>query len=102
MNWHWYLNQVLFQTINVVPWLLGGLAGLGVFSFSPLGREVLHRLRSRRHDAALTEATLQELVEVRTLLVEVTERLDATERGLAQARQARLPSAEPAGERTPA
>jgi hypothetical protein len=84
MNWHWYLTQVLARLTVVVPWLLGGLVGLGVFSFSPLGREVVHRLRSKRDEAALTEATLQELSEVRQLLGEIAERLDVTERRLAQ------------------
>jgi hypothetical protein len=84
MNWHWFLTQVLAKLTDVVPWLLGGLVGLGAFSFSPLGREVFQRLRSRRAEAALTEATLQELSEVRQLLGEIAERLDVTERRLAQ------------------
>jgi hypothetical protein len=84
MNWPWFLNQILAKLTDVIPWLLGSLVGLGVFSFSPLGREVLHRLRSRRSEAAVTEATLQELTEVRQLLGEIAERLDGTERRLAQ------------------
>jgi hypothetical protein len=84
MNWSWYLQQVLARLTEVVPWLLGGLVGLGAFSFSPLGRELVHRLRVRRADTALAEATLQELAEVRQLLGEIVERLDVTERRLSQ------------------
>lgn len=84
MDWHWYLNQILFRLTEVAPWLLGGLVGLGVFSYSPLGREVLQRLRAQRREAEVNEATLQELAEIRHLLGEVAERLDSTERRLGQ------------------
>jgi hypothetical protein len=84
MNWNWFLTQMLARLTEVVPWLLGALTAVGVFSFSPLGRELIHRLRSRRGEADLAEAMLQDLSEVRQLLGETVERLDATERRLAQ------------------
>ena len=79
MNWQWHLTQFLAQLTAMLPWLLGGLGGLAVFSFSPLGRGIVRHLRSRRQDAAVNEQLLGELEELRRVLGEITERLDVTE-----------------------
>ena len=84
MNGPWFFGTILNRLVDVIPWLLGGIAGMALFTFSPLGRELVQRLRLRRHEVALSEAMLQELGEIRHLLGETVERLDATERKLAQ------------------
>jgi len=74
------LVGLLNATINALPWILGGLAIVGVATYGPLGRALRHHLRAGQRDTALTEAMLAELAETRQLLAEVLERLDATER----------------------
>ena len=86
MNLDWYLTQLLARSVEALPWLVGGLFGLGVFSWSPLGRGLIGHLRSRRTDAAVNEQLLRELEELRQLLGDVTERLDFAERKMAQER----------------
>lgn len=93
MNPDWYLAQVLASLIAALPWLLGALGTVAVVSFSPLGRALLRHLRERQRDAELSDALLQEIGELRALLGETLERLDATERRLAQP----LPALPPAG-----
>jgi hypothetical protein len=84
MNWGWYLAQLLARTVEVLPWLLAGLGGLAIVSFSPLGRGLLRYLRTREDETALNEQLLQELEELRKVLGDVVERLDFTERQMAQ------------------
>jgi len=76
---HWLL-QLLYSSTTVIPWLVGGVFGLAVLSFSPLGRGILRHLRESKRDAALSEQVLAELTALRAELGEVMERLDSTER----------------------
>jgi hypothetical protein len=76
------LVGLLNATINALPWILGGLAIVGVATYGPLGRALRQHLRTGQRDTVLTEAMLAELAETRQLLAEVLERLDATERRL--------------------
>jgi hypothetical protein len=84
MNWEWYLGQLINRSIDVLPWLVAGLSGLAIVSFSPLGRGVLRYLRARQGESAVSEQMLGELEDLRKVLGEISERLDFTERRLAQ------------------
>jgi hypothetical protein len=84
MNWEWYLAQLVNRSIDILPWLVAGLSGLAVVSFSPLGRGLNRYLRGRREEMAITEQMLGEMQELRKVLDEISERLDFTERRLAQ------------------
>lgn len=76
----------LNTTAAVLPVLLGGLALLGAVSISPLGRMWIGYLRERRRDGEALEAMLAETSALRAVLGEVVERLDSTERRLAEHR----------------
>lgn len=67
----------------VLPWVLGGLVLVGAVAFSPLGRLWIAYLRERHRDSEALEAMLAESGALRSMLGEVIERLDATERRLA-------------------
>lgn len=95
MNPDWYLAQVLASLLAALPWLLGALGSVALVSFSPLGRALLRHLRERGREAETSEALLQEIGDLRALLGETLERLDATERRLAQLPPALPPSGTP-------
>jgi hypothetical protein len=79
------LKMVFMSTAaHVLPWLLGGLVFLGAVSISPLGRMLIGYLRERRRDGESLDALLAETSALRAVLGEVVERLDSTERHLAQ------------------
>ena len=84
MNWDWYLAQLVIRSIEILPWMVAGLSGLAVVSFSPLGRGLIRYLRDRREALTVSEQMLGELQELRKVLDEISERLDFTERRLAQ------------------
>lgn len=84
MNWDWLLAQLVIRAIDILPWLAAGLSGLAVVSWSPLGRGLIRYLRTRGETMAVTEQMLGELQELRKVLDEISERLDYTERRLAQ------------------
>jgi hypothetical protein len=96
-------NEILLyfaqQLLGYIPTLLVVATGVGIVSWSPLGRGLIRFLRERRRDGLVNEQLLDELVHLRTTLGEVTERLDATERLLALRGEAqpfrRLPPEEP-------
>ncbi len=94
MNAQWWLTQILYRFVEVLPWLVGGGAVFAIVSWSPLGRALLQHLRERRRDAAASEELLAELAAVRQVLGEVTERLDGTEQQLARRthQQDRMPT----------
>jgi len=75
MNWEWYLTQLAMQAIEVLPWLVAGLAAVAVVSFSPLGRGLVRHLRARREEMGITEQMLCEMQELRKVLDEISERL---------------------------
>jgi hypothetical protein len=79
-----YFLQLVLYTL--LPWMVGTLAVAGVLSATSFGRGIIEFLRSRRRDTETLEAVLQELGEMRGLLVEVAERMDSMERRLAQDR----------------
>lgn len=83
MNFEILKIVFLNTSAAVLPWLLGGLVLLGAVSFSPLGRLWVGYLRERRRDSESLEALLGEMNGLRSVLGEVVERLDATERRLA-------------------
>jgi len=85
MNWEWYLAQLVNRSIDILPWLLAGLSGLAVVSFSPLGRGLVRYLRARQAESAINEQMLGELEELRKVLGDISERLDVTERRWTQA-----------------
>lgn len=80
MNWDWYWHQLLFNLLPVLPWFLVGLAGLGVVSFSPLGRSLVRHFKERREETALLEELVMQITAMRQDLADVTERLDGTDR----------------------
>jgi hypothetical protein len=85
-NWN-HLWATFFQVAaTALPWIIGGIVLLGVWSFSPFGRALERHLRDSRRDVALTEAMLHELSELRRTLSEVVERLDTTEQELNRVR----------------
>ena len=84
MNWEWYLAQLVNRSIDILPWLMAALSALAVVSVSPLGRGLIRHLRARREEMAITEHMLGEMQELRKVLDEISERLDFTERRLAQ------------------
>lgn len=97
-----YLVRMVLTTL--VPLMLGTLGVAGVLSATPFGKGIIDYLRSRRQDTEALDAVLQELGEMRGLLVEVAERMDSMERRLMQDRAPMLgapreqaqPPAEPA------
>jgi hypothetical protein len=76
MNWEWYWTQILYALPDALPWILGGLAGIAMVSFGPLGRALTHRLRRGAEEAERLEGVLEELTLLRGELGEVLERLD--------------------------
>ena len=84
MNVEWFLAQLLARSVEVLPWLVGTIAGLGIVSFSPLGRGLIKHFRARQRDAAVTEQLLNELDELRKVLGEIAERLDYAEQRMSR------------------
>ncbi|UCG88297.1 MAG: hypothetical protein JSW71_07060 [Gemmatimonadota bacterium] len=80
MNWEWFWMQILYALPDALPWVLGGLAGLAMISFGPLGRALTQRLRRGEEEAERLEGVLQELTLLRGELGEVLERLDYAQR----------------------
>jgi hypothetical protein len=76
MNWEWYWAQFLYALPATLPWILGGLAGVAMVSFGPVGRALTHRLRRGAEEAERLESVLEELTLLRGELGEVLERLD--------------------------
>jgi hypothetical protein len=83
MNFEILKMIVLNTSAAILPVLIGALILLGAVSLSPLGRNWIGYLRERRRDSEALEAMLAEIGGLRTVLTEVIERLDATERRLA-------------------
>lgn len=79
-----YVIQIVMNTL--LPWMLGTAAVAGVLSVTPFGKGIIDFLKSRRRDTETLDALLQELGEMRGLLVEVAERMDSMERRLMQDR----------------
>lgn len=67
---------------TLVPWMLGTLAVAGVLSATPFGKGIIDYLRSRRQDSETLDAVLEELGELRGLMLELAERMDSMERRL--------------------
>lgn len=82
MTWSYIWTHFLLNLLPALPWIVGGVAGLSVISFGPLGRALAQRLRHGTEDQA---AILDEMAAVRGELGEVLERLDYTERLLSRA-----------------
>ena len=74
-----YLRQIFFELLPATPWLLGGLSGLAIVSFSPLGKALALRVR-RGKDVPGAEALAEETSALRGELGEVLERFDFLER----------------------
>jgi len=83
-DFQWYWQAFLYRIPEVLPWLLGGLAGLAAVSLSPLGRALIRHLRSRRAETDLLEDLVTHVGAMRQELGEALERLDAAERRLRQ------------------
>jgi hypothetical protein len=83
---------VLEHAAVALPWVVGCLLVMGVAYLSPLGRALMRHLRERATDAALSEAMLAELEQLRLTLGEVVERLDSTEGMLELSRRASAPA----------
>lgn len=98
------LKMILLNSaMGMLPWLVGGLILIAAVSFSPLGRLWVGYLRDRRRDAEALDAMLAETSALRSVLGEVVERLDATERRLALGPPTPQPRRNPSedGVRTP-
>ncbi|HEV8266510.1 MAG TPA: hypothetical protein VGQ06_16295 [Gemmatimonadales bacterium] len=69
------------------------LAGVGSLSWTPLGRALIERLRrpATPPEEGLSREVLDELQQLRREVAELSERMDFTERLLAQPRDAALP-----------
>jgi hypothetical protein len=80
MPWDQFLERLIVVAIDAAPWLIGGLGGLSIISFGPLGRALSQRLRHGTEDTERSTAILEELTAVRRELEEVIERQYATER----------------------
>ena len=78
MSFEWYWAQFLFALPHALPWILGGLAGVAMVSFGPVGRALTHRLRRGAEEAERLESVLEELALLRGELGEALERLDYT------------------------
>jgi hypothetical protein len=75
------------EDILALVLIFGGGAVVAI-SFSPVGRAVAERIRGRTRGGADTDsAVLEELDRLRTDVGELQERMDFTERMLAQARE---------------
>ena len=83
---------VLALVLKFVPWLMLG-GGVALFARSSLGRALAQRIREGSATDADVAALAADLEEVRRELGEVHERLDFTERLLAQQRIAPPPPA---------
>ena len=83
---------VLAILLKLAPWLILGLGAL-FLSRSALGKALAQRIRERSVTGTEVAALADELQEVRRELGEIQERLDFTERLLAQQRGALPPSA---------
>ncbi|HXI20517.1 MAG TPA: hypothetical protein VNH46_05505 [Gemmatimonadales bacterium] len=83
----------MMEDILAIVLLFGGGAAVAI-SFSPIGRAIADRIRGVRGVAPPDPAVYDELERVRAELTELHERLDFTERLLAQSRD---PSQLPGG-----
>ena len=88
--WFAFRNVFMEHVASSLPLILAIAAMAVIIGFSPFGRALVVYLREHKRDTALSEGILDELVELRRTLGEVTERLDATEQLLVQSRQAPL------------
>ncbi len=76
------------EDILAIVLIFGGATVVGL-SFSPVGRAIAERIRGRVPDGGDTDpAVIEELERMRQELSDVQERLDFTERLLAQKREA--------------
>ena len=75
---------LLLLVFKVLPWVLVTVGSVAAISWSPLGRGLLRFLRDREGEARLTRQLVDELSTLRVELGEALERLDSTERRLAQ------------------
>jgi len=90
---------VLAIVFKLAPWLIVGVGAL-IFARSAFGRALAHRLREGAVTGADLAALSDELQEARREIAEMQERLDFTERLLAQDRGA-LPPRSSSGEDAP-
>lgn len=75
------------EDIVALIMIFGGGASVAI-SFSPVGRAIADRIRGRARGVADTDpAVLEELDRLRTDVGELQERMDFSERMLAQARE---------------
>lgn len=78
---------VAAMVLSVAPFLLFGVGAYVLFSRSAMGQAILDRVR--RDSSELPPAVAEEFDRLRGELQEVHERLDFTERMLAEAQEAR-------------
>lgn len=71
--------------------LIFGGGTLSLLAFSPIGRALADRIRGRRAEPAYDPEMLVEVQSLRTDVAELQERVDFTERLLAQPRERELP-----------
>jgi hypothetical protein len=80
MEWEYFLQRLIVVLINSAPWLLGGLGGLSMISFGPIGRALGRRIRHGTEGVEQSAMILEELAVVRQQLEEVIERQYVTDR----------------------
>ncbi len=81
MDWVEFLHQAAHHLLPAVPWLVGG-ACVAMVSLGPVGRAISHRLREGNLSVRRSTELIDEIVELRTEVGEVMDRLDEHERAL--------------------
>ena len=88
MNWEILWERFLITLLYALPWIIVGVGGLSILSFSPLGRALVRRLQHGTEDPERASKILEEVKAARGELGEILERLDYTEQLLRRAQLA--------------
>jgi hypothetical protein len=78
------LLGVIATALYALPWILGGLGGIALLSYGPIGKALRRLARSRDEETALLTATAASIAEMREVLEQIAERQDFMERALTQ------------------
>jgi len=81
MDWVEFLHQAVHHILPAVPWLVGG-ACVAMVSLGPVGRALSFRLREGNMSIRRSEALMNEVMELRTELGEMMERVEEHQRVL--------------------
>lgn len=84
MNWIWLWHQLLIHLVNASAWLIGGLGGLAILSFGPLGRALRERIRAGAARDTIDAGDSAQLATTTRDVDELRERVDYLEHLLAE------------------